>query len=70
MYNYSMQWPRGSPIALRHYPSGQPFCVVFSNGSGRIHYPHGGLAVAISAPVQSKFLYQSIVVDSNSKFFS
>ncbi|ODM98576.1 Glutamate-rich protein 6, partial [Orchesella cincta] len=44
------RWPRGTPVASRNYPNGSVFVSQYASGSSRVFYPHGGLAVIISAP--------------------
>ncbi|CAL8097253.1 unnamed protein product [Orchesella dallaii] len=44
------RWPRGTPVASRNYPNGSIFVSQYASGSSRVFYPHGGLALLISAP--------------------
>lgn len=44
------KWAKGEASNCRFYPNGNTFVEQFKNGASRVYYPHGGLAIAISAP--------------------
>lgn len=52
-------WGQGDPVATRSYPNGSVFVAQYENGGGRVYYPHGGLAMAISGPSPGKLLMES-----------
>lgn len=44
------KWAKGESANRRFYPNGNTFVEQFENGASKVYYPHGGLAIAISAP--------------------